>query len=102
MFEGCDQDHEDQPGGSSDHHQSDQKILEVLPGLKLPKTASEWEEANLYFKLNFDLSEPISNIDAYTSNIHKVIYDYFATNYYGTVSSSRNNESSWNDIYIYI
>ena len=58
----------------------------VLPGIKLPKTDSEWEEANLYFCLNFDISVPISNIDDFAMRFQQMIYSYFK-NMYGVVKS---------------
>ena len=61
--------------------------LEKLPGIKLPKTSSEWSEANLYFTLQRDSLPPITDIDARTTSLQGLIYKYFAENY-GTVNSN--------------
>jgi hypothetical protein len=37
--------------------------MDAKAGIILPKTKSRWEEANLYFKSVFLLSEPVTNLD---------------------------------------
>jgi len=59
-------------------------IVHVLPGIKLPKRKQQWEEANLYFKVNF-LSLPCQGeISTRASALQSMIYEYFAKTY-GTI-----------------
>ncbi|ESO05416.1 hypothetical protein HELRODRAFT_171815 [Helobdella robusta] len=63
-------------------HKSTSKITShLLPGIKLPKTKQQWEEANAYFhhKLN-DLNN-IEDIDSYALLLQNTIYQYFADTY---------------------
>jgi hypothetical protein len=48
----------------------------ALDGVKLPKSKAGWDEANLFFKLNIDLSAPITDVHAFTLSFQKSIYDY--------------------------
>ena len=68
----------------------------MLPGIKLPRTASEWEEANLFFKLQFEISGPIKNLSEYTAHFQQTIYNYFASNF-GTVSNA--SSTGWFEKY---
>ena len=53
-------------------------------GIKLPKTDSQWEEANLFFKININNPELITDLNSYTEYFQSMIYNYFADNF-GTV-----------------
>ena len=59
-------------------------VFNVLPGLKLPKPVSGWEEANLYFRINIELLPSQTKLSEYASALHELIYKYFADNQ-GTV-----------------
>ena len=65
--------------------------MHAKPGIKLPKTPSQWEEANLYFKTKFFLSDPVDNLDDFVENAQNIVYDYFADNY-GSMSGSSDPE----------
>ena len=65
--------------------------MRAKPGIKLPKTPSQWEEANLYFKTKFFLSDPVDNLDEYVEYAQNIVYDYFADNY-GSMSGGSNPE----------
>ena len=52
-----------------------------LDGIKLPKSQSEWEKANYYFKANIDCQSEITCIENEVENIQSVIYNYFRSNY---------------------
>jgi len=56
----------------------------VKPGLKLPKTNIQWEEANAYFRSIFDMSQPIIDINSFVADSQQCIYNYFAE-FWGTV-----------------
>ncbi|ESN95964.1 hypothetical protein HELRODRAFT_178882 [Helobdella robusta] len=56
-------------------------IESTLPGTKLPKTSSQWSEANVYFQLQQQSLPSYDNIDNFTSAFQQMIYNYFATNY---------------------
>jgi len=51
----------------------------LLPGVKLPRRKERWEEANIHFKITLPInpSEKIIDIDKYTENFQKEIYNYF-------------------------
>ena len=65
-----------------------------LPGVKLPKTKLQWEEANLFFSLNIDFTTPISDINVFAQNLQQTIYSYFATNY-GTLKNGSTDTSKY-------
>ena len=70
-----------------------------LPGVKLPKTKLQWEEANLFFSLNIDFTTPILDINVYAQNMQQTIYSYFASNY-GTLKNSSTDTSKYNTMSI--
>ena len=72
------------PNEHSDHTAESCGDPTTLPGIKLPRNDEEWEEANLFFLLNIDMSAPISDINEFTTNLQQVIYNYFR-DLYGTV-----------------
>ena len=49
-------------------------------GIKLPKTAEEWNTANEYFKQNLSNCENINDIEIEIRNIQNIIYNYFVVN----------------------
>ncbi|ESN94359.1 hypothetical protein HELRODRAFT_164188 [Helobdella robusta] len=55
-----------------------------LPGIKLPKTQSQWAEANAYFHQKFVDLCVVEDINHFTSTFQNTIYNYFA-NTFGTV-----------------
>jgi len=59
----------------------------------LPKSASEWEEANAFFRAVFSaaLFLSIENLDEFTNIFQSTIYNYFAENY-GTASERKTDE----------
>ena len=63
-----------------------------LPGVKLPKSVKRWEEANLFFKIALPVSsnQQIDDIDSFTLNLQKTIYDYFAQSE-GTINRHTND-----------
>ena len=69
---------------SSPSGQTTTEFPTIKKGIKLPKTDAQWEEANLFFKINMNISEPIFDLHSYTESFHNLIYNYFADNF-GTV-----------------
>ena len=45
--------------------------------MKLPKSKSEWDNANDYFKANINISSEITCINTEVENIQTIIYSYF-------------------------
>ncbi|ESN91230.1 hypothetical protein HELRODRAFT_182085 [Helobdella robusta] len=70
-------------------------IESTLPGTKLPKTSTQWSEANVYFQLQQQSLPSYDNIDNFTSAFQQMIYNYFATNY-GTLKQQTVNNTSSN------
>ena len=74
--------------------------LNVKPGLKLSKTAEQWTEANLYFKLRFSsiLSSPLSDLNKDVARIQDDVYNYFADTW-GTLSEASGSDftNKYND-----
>jgi len=65
----------------------------ILPGLKLPRNADGWNEANLYFKIEF-MNLPSPNdlgLSEYAKRIQHIIYDYFSSQY-GTIAKNCNDQ----------
>ena len=61
-------------------------------GLRLPKSKSEWNEANEFFKLHLSTSSNIENVENEICRIQNCIYDYFKLNF-GVISEDiENNE----------
>src|SRR6218665_1247088 len=65
----------------------------TLPEVHLPKIASEWEEANAFFRAAFSAAPFLSveNLDDFTNIFQNTIYNYFAENY-GTTSERKTDE----------
>src|SRR6218665_1862908 len=59
----------------------------------VPKSASEWEEANAFFRAAFSAAPflSIENLDDFTNIFQSTIYNYFAENY-GTTSERKTDE----------
>ena len=74
-------------------------VSSALSLLVMPKTPSQWEEANLYFKTKFFLSDPVDNLDEYVENAQNIVYDYFADNY-GSMSGSSDPELTFKYIHL--
>ena len=84
--------------GDSDSAFHPDEHPEVLPGVKLPRTKSEWEEANTYFQLTFDWQSPILDIDSFVSNLQLTLYKYFAENYGTTVDKNGTSIDEYNSM----
>ena len=69
----------------------------IKPGIKLPKTDSQWKTANDYFHsmLPMSLIDP-SNIGDSIVKMNNILYDYFK-NTYGVVETMQ--QSQWKDKY---
>ena len=61
------------------------------PGLKLPKTTSDWALANAYFHSIFDIANIPSNIDQFVLTAQNKIYEYFEGTY-GTVENDASGD----------
>ena len=48
-----------------------------MPGVKLPKTNDQWEQANLYFQQHL----PYSNVEQTINLVESTLYEYFHTNF---------------------
>src|SRR6218665_3192325 len=72
---------------------SDTDYPSTLPVVHLPKSASEWEEANAFFRAAFSAASflSIENLDDFTNIFQNTIYNYFAENY-GTTSERKTDE----------
>ena len=46
-------------------------------GIKLPKTKSDWKQANEYFRVTLDHTKEIVDINEEITNLQNTIYDYF-------------------------
>ncbi|ESN94294.1 hypothetical protein HELRODRAFT_164109 [Helobdella robusta] len=51
-----------------------------IPGIKLPKSSTQWSEANAFFQLVFRSLDAISDIDSFANRFQEAIYSYFAAN----------------------
>ena len=70
-----------------------------LPGVKLPKTKLQWEEANLFFHLNVGISSPIDDINSFAQNLqHTIIYSYSASNYGTLTTDNYIHNNKYNDM----
>ena len=74
-------------------------VTATLPGIKLPKTKSGWEEANVFFALQHELTEIVDDIDSYAQKFHGTVYDYFLNNY-GTVRENKASADNFNGLSI--
>ena len=78
-----DQDNEDEITTDNSVQLDDQ--VRTKPGIKLPKTDSGWELANLFFKSELSTSNiNRDNLNETIASMNSTIYNYFAENY-GTV-----------------
>ena len=59
-------------------------------GIKLPKTKSDWKQANEYFRVTLDHTKEIVDINEEITNVQNTIYDYFR-NECGTVVEEVSN-----------
>ena len=57
------------------------------PGIKLPKTCSDWAMANAYFQSIFDISSIPTNSGHFVEEAQNKIYDYFRSTY-GSVETT--------------
>ena len=65
-----------------------ENLLELKPGIKLPKTEAGWKEADMYFRSVLHAGDiNISNPNTSVKNIN-VIYEYFAKNL-GTIDKKQ-------------
>ena len=53
----------------------------IKPGIKLPKTQTEWDNANEYFRANLNTSDEITDINTEISSLQGMIYTYFKSNF---------------------
>ncbi|ESO06031.1 hypothetical protein HELRODRAFT_160144 [Helobdella robusta] len=51
-----------------------------IPGIKLPKSSTQWSEANAFFQLEFRCLDAITDIDSFANRFQEAIYPYFAAN----------------------
>ncbi|ESN99061.1 hypothetical protein HELRODRAFT_162542 [Helobdella robusta] len=51
-----------------------------IPGIKLPKSSTQWSEANAFFQLEFRCLDAITDIDSFANRFQEAIYSYFAAN----------------------
>ena len=59
-----------------------QDLPNIKLGIKLPKSESQWDEANAYFKATLPVHEINSNnVNECVSKINNTIYDYFQKTY---------------------
>ena len=59
-----------------------QDLPNIKLGIKLPKSESQWDEANGYFKATLPVHEINSNnVNACVSKMNNTIYDYFQKAY---------------------
>ena len=89
LFEHLDEDVNDTPDDIDDP--IERLHPEIKPGIKLPRTKSQWEEANTYFKIKLainDIAE--ANIDDLALCMSSVIYNYFKDTY-GTTNALNSN-----------
>ena len=63
--------------------------LPTLNGVKLPSSKQGWEEANLYFRINIDMSTTITSVDSFAESLQLMVYQYFVDNV-GLTSSNQN------------
>ena len=72
--------------GSTNESASDSSCR---PGLKLPKTPTQWKEANAFFHHAFldilDMNTKIDDLNIWVLSIQDRVYDYFSSTY-GTVN----------------
>ena len=67
--------------------------VRTKPGIKLPKTDSGWELANLFFKSELSTSNiDRDNLNETIASMNSTIYDYFAENY-GTVETDNKKDN---------
>ena len=73
----------DQPSSSASTPSPRPFIKTEIPllGVKLPKTITQWAEANIYFQLHQHTLPNFDNIDEFTIAFQTMIYNYFASNY---------------------
>ncbi|CAB3985546.1 Hypothetical predicted protein [Paramuricea clavata] len=55
--------------------------IPVKSGIKLPKTPTDWDNANEYFRANLNTSNEITDIDTEISSLQDMIYTYFKSNF---------------------
>ena len=61
-------------------------------GIKLPKTKSDWKRANEYFRVMFDHTKEIIDINEEITNLQNTLYDYFRTKFGTVVEKVSNSE----------
>ena len=69
----------------NNHRETDHELTNVncRPGLKLPKTPTQWNEANLFFHHAFfdilNTNAVIGDLNEYVVSVQNKVYDYFAS-----------------------
>ena len=55
----------------------------MKPGIKLPKTETDWKEADTYFKSVLHAGDiiSVSNINITVKKMNSIIYEYFVKNF---------------------
>ena len=75
-----------------------ENLLELKPGIKLPKIETGWKEADTYFRSVLHAGDiNISNLSISVKNMNNIIYEYFAKNF-GTIDKKQ-LEDKLNDKY---
>ena len=58
----------------------------------MPKTKSDWKRANEYFRVMFDHTKEIIDINEEITNLQNTIYNYFRTKFGTVVEKVSNSE----------
>ena len=99
-----DVDREVSGGENADEHNSVNLNTDIIPddfvtkpGIRLPKTSSDWTLANLFFHAHFSaqLAQPIMDLNNFVSQAQTDVYNYFAKTH-GTIAQDNN---SWDEKY---
>ena len=62
-----------------------------LPGIKLPKSSTDWSLANTYFHAHLNELPDVSNLSQYVPALQSMIYNYFKSNF--GLSNAKNSNS---------
>ncbi|CAB3998902.1 Hypothetical predicted protein [Paramuricea clavata] len=68
----------------------------LLVGVKLPRSKSEWDRANEYFRMQIDTSRKLGNLNMEIDHLNRTMWAYFSANY-GQVKA-RNEFNHYNNM----
>ena len=89
----CSHDHDNEDEITTDNLVQLDDQVRTKPGIKLPKTDSGWEFANLFFKSELSTSDiNRDNLNETIASMNSTIYNYFAENY-GTVEKDNKKDN---------